>query len=214
LAEIQAAAQNGTLSQFASEGDTKTITIGSYTYHMQLVSINDGTGAAGTYYPNGTADFISVELMDTLHRMNSSNTNVGGWNSCEMRTYLNETVYPTLPSDLRAVIVEKTHMRTAGNKSTNFVSASDKLWLPTEWELFGVANYAGESATYNKHYSIFPDDSSRIKKRVSSTSATYWWDSSPSVSGQRNFCDVEYIGRANDDYASTSYGVVLGLRIG
>ena len=74
-AQIQAAAQNGTLSQFASVGDTKSITFGGYTYHMQLVSINDGTGTAGTYYPNGTADFIAVELLPNGHVINTTNTN-------------------------------------------------------------------------------------------------------------------------------------------
>lgn len=213
-AQIQAAAQNGTLSQFASVGDTKTIAIGSYTYHMQLASINDGTGTAGTYYPNGTADFIAVELLPDTHAMNTTNTNAGGWNDCNMRTYLNNTIYLTLPSDLRAVIVEKTHMRTAGNQSTSLVSASDKLWLPTEWEMFGSATYGGESATYNKHYSIFPDASSRIKKIVGSTSAYYWWESSPQVNGNTYFSNVGTGGGGGASLASSSIGVALCLRIG
>ena len=44
-------------------GQTKPITMGGNTYNLQLARINDGTGTAGTYYPNHTADFISVELM-------------------------------------------------------------------------------------------------------------------------------------------------------
>lgn len=214
-AEIQAAAQNGTLSQFANEGDTKTITIGNYTYHMQLVSINDGTGTAGTYYPNHTADFIAVELLPNTHAMNTTGTNVGGWNDCSMRTYLNSTIYPTLPSDLINVIVEKTHMRTAGNKSTSYVSASDKLWLPTEWEMFGTSTNGGESATYNKHYSIFSSNSSRIKKRVNSTSSgTYWWESSPVTTGDAPFCTVNSSGTADIGYANTTLSVALCFRIG
>lgn len=213
-AQIQAAAQNGTLSQFASEGDTKTITIGSYTYHMQLASINDGTGTAGTYYPNGTADFISVELVPDYRVMNTEETNAGGWNSCEMRTHLNSTIYSSLPSDLRAVIVAKTHMRTAGNQSTNFVSASDKIWLPTEWELFGSNIHSGESANYNKHYSIFPDNSSRIKETAGTTTTYSWWTSSPDVSKTTSFCRVYGTGDPGTGLANYSNYFAIGLRIG
>ena len=196
-------------------GQTKPITMGGNTYNLQLARINDGTGTAGTYYPNHTADFISVELMPDTHNMNSTNTNVGGWKQCAMRTYLTDTVYPALPDDLKAVIIDKTHMYTQGNQSTSFESVSDKLWLPTEWECFGSATYGGESATYNVHYSaIFPDAASRQKTRIGQTSANAWWESSPRVSGATPFCTVSNNGNATYANASATYGVVLGLRIG
>ena len=196
-------------------GQTKPITMGGNTYNLQLARINDGTGTAGTYYPNHTADFISVELMPDTRNMNSTNTNVGGWKQCAMRTYLTDTVYPALPDDLKAVIIDKTHMYTQGNQSTSFESVSDKLWLPTEWECFGSATYGGESATYNVHYSaIFPDAASRQKTRIGQTSANHWWESSPHVSSATRFCYVYSNGDANNTYASTAFGVVLGLRIG
>lgn len=217
--QIQKAVQDGTLSQFASEGDTKTVTIGNYTYHMQLASINDGTGTAGTYYPNHTADFISVELMDSLHNMNDSRTNTGGWNSCKMRTYLNSTVYPTLPTDLKSVIIEKAHMRTSGDGSTNLISASDKLWLPTDWEVFGSATESGESATYNKHYSIFSTGNSRKKHKVDSVGTNeYWFLSSPILTqgslGYGFKAVNPYSGSSESSDSASPRGVVLGLRIG
>ena len=196
-------------------GQTKAITYGGDTYHLQLARINDGTGTAGTYYPNHTADFISVETMRDRQKMNSTNTNVGGWKSAELRTYLNNTVYNALPSDLKAVIIDKTHMYTQGNQSTSFESVTDKLWLPTEWECFGSATNGGESATYNVHYSaIFPDANSRKKIRVGQTSAYYWWESSPIVSYTTAFCNVGSNGDAYGNGASDTRSVVLGLRIG
>ena len=196
-------------------GQTKPITMDGNTYNLQLARINDGTGTAGTYYPNHTADFISVELMPDTHNMNPTNTNVGGWKQCAMRTYLTDTVYPALPDDLKAVIIDKTHMYTQGNQSTSFESVSDKLWLPTEWECFGSATYGGESASYNVHYSaIFPDATSRQKTRIGQTSANTWWESSPNVSSATAFCSVNGNGAAYTNTASTAFGVVLGLRIG
>lgn len=218
-AEIQAAIHDGTLSQFASEGDTKSVVIGGNTFHLQLASINDGTGTAGSYYPAHTADFISVELLPDSHVINSSRSNVGGWNGCEMRTYLNNTIYPTLPSDLRDVIIEKTHMRTEGNQSTNFISASDKLWLPTKVECFGAGTIAsyGEDFTYNKQYSIFTNDNSRKKKKSNSNTFISWWLSTPRVDSSTLFGGVSEIGFTADySYTHTDdlNGVALCLRIG
>lgn len=215
-AQIQTAIRNGTLPQSAV-GQTKSFSFEGYTYHMQLASINDGTGSAGTYYPNHTADFISVELLNDMHVMNSTATNVGGWNDCAMRTYLNSTIYPALPSDLRAVIIDKTHMRTAGNQSTSLVSASDKLWLPTTYEMFGENSQSYlDDADHNIYYSIFPDNTSRIKYRLADpTTALRWWLSSPNVVYSIYFALVNG-GGGRDDYgvANISLGVAIGLRIG
>lgn len=213
---IQELAQAGTLGDYYSVGDTKTITLTTNEQlTLQLASINDGTGSAGTYYPANTVDFISVELMADSHRMNATDTSVGGWNSSEMRTYLNNTVYPTLPSDLKNIVIDKTHMRTQGNKSTTLVSADDKLWLPTEWEVFGAATHGSETSNYNKHYSIFPNTNSRIKyKKAAPSTAVIWWLSSPNTTFATGFCVVNTIGYAGEDYASNSNGVALGLRIG
>ena len=215
--EIATITRQGRLGDIAKEGDTKEITLTtSETLTLQLASINDGTGTAGTYYPANTADFISVELMDSTHVMNSTATNVGGWNDCEMRTYLNETVYPTLPSALKSVIIEKTHMHTAGNQSHDLVSASDKLWLPTTYEMFGEnSQYYLDDADHNIYYSIFPDNASRIKyRKAAPTSARIWWLSSPDVSDSTDFAIVNSDGSRSNYSANNSYGVVLGLRIG
>ena len=208
---------NDLLGLYYNVGDTKTITLTTgETLTMQLASINNGTGSAGTYYPNRTADFISVELMDSTHVMNTQSTNVGGWNDSEMRAYLNETVYPTLPTSLKNIVVDKTHMRTAGNQSHDLVSASDKLWLPTTYEMFGEnSQYYLDDSDHNIYYSIFPDNASRIKyRKAAPTSARAWWLSSPNVSNSTSFAFVLYDGSRGSYSASNSSGVVLGLRIG
>ena len=215
--QIQELVHAGTLGTYYNVGDTKEITLTTNeTLTLQLASINDGTGTAGTYYPANTADFISVELMNSTHVMNSTATNVGGWNDCEMRTYLNETVYPTLPTSLKNIVVDKTHMHTAGNQSHDLVSASDKLWLPTTYEMFGEnSQYYLDDADHNIYYSIFPDNASRIKyRKAAPTSARYWWLSSPNVSSSTRFAAVTSDGSRNYDGAYNSNGVVLGLRIG
>lgn len=215
-AQIKTAAQNGLLSQFASEGDTKTVTFGGHTFHVKLASINDGTGTAAQYYPNGTADFITVELLPDKHSMNTTNTNAGGWNSSNMRSYLNQTVYPTLPSDLKAVIVEKTHMRTAGNSSPDLISASDKLWLPTYYEMFGQNDtHYREDSDHNIHYSIFPDNASRIKHMINLPSQNQSYTLSSPYIEERNFFFGAVSSSGTSDYLSAQieFGVALCFRV-
>ena len=202
------------MTDFAAVGDTKSVTISNKTYNLQLVSINDGSGTAGTYYPNHTADFIAVELLASTHNMNSTNTNQGGWGNSEMRSYLNNTIYSTLPSDLKSVIIQKTHMHTRGNQQTTVTSVSDNLWLPTEWECFGNGNASGDTANYNKQYSIFSTATSRIKKIVGSTSACIWWLASPILNFSEAFCIVNTDGSVSGVSASSTRGVALCLRIG
>lgn len=214
--QIRTMLVNGTLGSTVSVGATKTIKLSTNEIiELQLASINDGTGSASTYYPNHTADFISVNLMDSKHVMNAIDTNVGGWKESELRTYLNETVYPTLPTDLKNVVIDKVHMHKEGNQSTNVVSASDKLWLPTYFECSGNSSYSGESSIYNIHYSIFPDQNSRQKYINGSPYRQPWWTSSPQYDDSTMF--VYYL--SNGDVwkvkANTNNNYcVLGLRIG
>ena len=203
----------GEFANVAAAGDTKSITLtNNEVITMVVANINTGTGNAGAYYPANTADFVAQNLMETGHVMNSTNTNVGGWNSCEMRSYLNTDVWAMLPSDIKAVIVEKTHLRTEGNQSTTLISASDKLWLCTNYEVGGTGQ--GESDANNINYPIFTDNASRIKYRSGQTSASTWWLSSPYTGNTTDFRYVNYAGNLSDNYANGALRIALGLRIG
>lgn len=215
-AQIQVLLTLGVLGNYYNEGDTKTITLSTgEELTMQLASINDGTGDAGAYYPKNTADFVSVEVMQNSHRMNATATNLGGWNDSELRAYLNDLVYPTLPSDLKIFIVTKTHMRTEGNQSTTLISADDKLWLPTLFECYGEYSGASESANYNKQYSIFDTRTKRIKTKRGESTARWWWTSSPMTGTSSSFCLIDYYGnQASTSANDTDKNFAIGFRIG
>jgi hypothetical protein len=216
-AMIKQLAAANTLKNYYQIGDTKTIELtGGERVVMELVSINDGEGTAGAYYPRGTVDFISKDCMQTTRSMNSSNTNAGGWVSCALRTTLNTTIYETLPQVVKDAIVEKTHKTSAGSQSTSLVEHSDKLWLPTEYEMFGAITYSAntENANVNKHYAVFDTNADCIKHQGTNGSAVHWWASSPTVSDSRIFCRVTSSGNDGSDYANLSNGVPLCFRIG
>lgn len=215
-AMLKQLASAGTLGNYYQIGDTKTIELnGGERVVMELVSINDGSGTAGGYYPRGTVDFISKDCLQTIRSMNSSNTNAGGWVSCALRTTLNTTIYEALPQTVKDAIVEKTHKTSAGSQSTSLVEHSDKLWLPTEYEMFGAITYSAntENANVNKHYAVFDTNADRIKNQGTNGSAVNWWESSPVVSDSANFCRV-YSGGSAYAGANSSNGVPLCFRIG
>lgn len=214
---LQQLAAAGTLGNYYSVGDTKTLELsGGERVVMELASINDGEGTAGAYYPRGTADFISKDCMLTTRQMNVSNTNSGGWPSCKLRTDLNNVVYDLLPQAVKDAIVEKTHKSSAGGQSTSLVEHSDKLWLPTEWEIFGSITYAAgtENGNVNKHYAVFDSTGDRVKHLGTGGAATSWWECSPNVSYSTYFCVVGSGGGASYNGAGDSVGVPLCFRIG
>ena len=176
------------------------------------MAINDGTGSAGSWYPNKTVDFICKELYETQYQYNSSTTNAGGFPSSALRSTLVNTIYPLLPSDLKDVIIAKSHSyitSTGGAMGTD----STKLWLPTQYEISGAtATYApGETASNNKKYTL----SSLIKTRNGQTSADHWWLGSLSSVNSNYFWFVYTSGGLYYNAIATyTYGVPLGFRIG
>lgn len=180
--QISGTIADGTFSQYASVGDTKSFEIGGKTYHAEVVAINDGTGDAAQWYPNKTVDFICTELYETEYRYNSSVDNSGGFPSSEIKNTLNNTIYPLLPTDLKNVIIDKSHSYQAGSYSNSSWSSqmstlATKLWLPTYYEIDGAtATYVvGETSSNNKAYTF----ASKIKMQNGQTSAINWWTGSP-----------------------------------
>ena len=83
--------------------EKKELTIGSETYHVQILGfdhddLSNGTGKAGiTVYLK--------EVMTTDHVMNSFCKNIGGWRDSKMRTYLQNDILSSLPNNLQSVIL-------------------------------------------------------------------------------------------------------------
>lgn len=210
--EIKTAIQNGTFTQFASVGDTKSFVIKNKTYHAEVVAINDGTGSAGSWYPDKTVDFICKELYETAYQYNSTKTNTGGFPSSALRETLINTLYPLLPSDLKNVIIDKAHSYIASASGTMSTDAT-KLWLPTHYEIAGTidTSYApGETSANNKKYTL----ASLIKTRNGQSSAGYWWLGSVHSYNTDRFWSVGIIGNLGNDSATYANGVPVCFRIG
>lgn len=212
---IRQLVQADTFKNYYKVGDTKSITLSSgEVVKMQVASINDGSGNAGAWYPKGTVDFISKDCLSKAYPLNSSNATSGGWASTNLRDVLNNTIFQTLPIDLQNVIIEKAHCGSNGQAGHTLVEFSDKLWLPSEYEIIGrnKESSSKENSSYNNQYSIFTNGGSAVKLR-NNASAT-WWTASPFNELAGYWCRVTTTGGIGQNYTSQSEGVVLCFRVG
>ena len=203
--DINTISTTGLATTYFEVGDTKNVSINGTTYVVEIVGFShddkaDGSGKAGI-------TFGLKDCLNTTYAMNSSNTNVGGWGSCALRSTLQSTIYNQLPSDLRSVIKKVTKKASAGSQSTTISSYSDTLFLFAEKEIFGSTTYSvnGEGTQYSK----FTTTSARIKK-VNGT-ANYWWLRSPYSGITGSFCAVDSVGAASYSVAGSSRGVCFGF---
>ena len=115
-----------------------------------------------------------------------------------------------LPSDLRSNIRAVTKWQNNG-ASTSGQSSSNEIWLLSEMEIFGSAQYSNYTANQVQYdfykgvtgWSAAP----KIKYKDTSTStAIWWWERSALSSGSTSFCFVDANGGANFTDARYSFG--------
>ena len=132
---IAANVKSGNTSKY-NVGDTKEVDLGSLGKHMVRIS---NMSACTNGETSETACGFVVEFADiiTKQKFNSTTTNVGGWKDSELRTYINETIYNALSSDLQNVITSTKVLSGNGKNAgeTNF-ETQDKLYLLSAREVW------------------------------------------------------------------------------
>ena len=231
-ATIQKAVQNNNTSAY-NVGDTKSVTINGNNYMVRIANktIGEHCGDNDTEYSQTACGFV-VEFADIVEQraMNSTSTNVGGWPSTEMRTYLNGTFYNSLPSDLQAVIKPTRVISGHGsNDSTNFTT-TDKLYLLSAEEVYGIddgGNHFYDTAYGTSHqleyysnngvtFSTSSWNGTNLDKAIKqyNSSNTWWWLRPADSISSYSFATVGNGGRWNDYSALTANGVAPAFRIG
>ena len=188
---IDACHQNAVPDTWVADGTCyKDMEINGTNYRIDVIGKNHDT-----YTDGGTAP-LTFQLHDcyaTTYLMNVTNTNVGGWQSCQMRTQTMPALKLLLPAEVQAGIRTVNKLTSAGGQSSSIVTTSDELFLPSEIEVFGSTPYsfAGEGTQY-EYYSA---GNSKVKNL--SGSASIWWERSPASSNSMGFCFVHTNNAAN-----------------
>lgn len=200
--QIISACESGSVPDTWVVGDQKTMTINGVDYAIDIIGKNHDTYADGS----GTAP-LTFQLHDcygTKYGMNSSNTNSGGWSSCNMRTTTLPAILALMPSEVQSAIKEVSKKTSAGSQSTTINTTADKLFLLSEVEVLGSSankSVSGEGTQY-EYYSA---GNSKVKNL--NGSANYWWERSPRSTNSTYFCLVSQTGGSSAVSASGNYGV-------
>lgn len=196
-------------------GDTKTISMGSFgTHTLRLANI---TGCTNGETSETACGFV-IEFADIINnqKMNSSNTNAGGWPSSRMRSYINGTIYNALPNDLKSVITQSTIVSSHGTKSGALTyKSTDRLFLLSTKEVYGYETSSSlsgitiPSGSETKQLDYYKKYKNYIKKYNNKDSD--WW--LRSADDTLYYIYVKYDGDVDYDNLENSYGISPAFRI-
>lgn len=201
---IEACHANEVPDTWVADGSCyKDMLINGTNYRIDIIGKNhddlaDGTGKA-------PLTFQMHDCYTTAYPMNDTNTNVGGWKSCKMRTETMPSLKLLLPAEVQAGIRPVKKLTSAGNMSSSIVTTNDDLFLLSEIEIFGSTTYsfAGEGT----QYAYYQAGNSKVKNL--NGSADNWWERSPFSGTSTYFCYAS--GNANAGIASAFYGVAFAF---
>ena len=136
--------------------------------------------------------------------MNSTNTNVGGWNGSWAYTTCMAQWKNCFPSDLQAVIRTTTlYTDNTGDHDSTSASAvtanSNEVYYLAEYEVFGSNYHANPNEPAQQaQYDYYKAGNSKVKYRSDNTStAAYWWLRSLNRNYGAAFCVVHKNGSAD-----------------
>lgn len=194
---------------------------GSNRIHFQLAktALSGGTDICftdGQYLTTGSS---------AAFRMNTSNTNSGGWEDSYMRNNICGTSKTStsgrfmgaIPSALRNVLKSVTkYTDNTGNASTSssaVTATTDYIFLLSEYEVFGSCSLSNSNeASRQQQYAYYSAGNSKVKYRHTSTSSTaFWWLRSATRKNSYGFAYVYTSGDVDYNRAFTSVGVAPGF---
>lgn len=136
--------------------------------------------------------------MTPEHRMHGGSC-PGGWEDSELRKWLNNDYFKTLPTELQKMIHPT--IRKSNDSSGRIHTTEDKLFLPTESELFGSAIYS--ACECGERYPAFCTSKDRVV--VDEDGDGRWYFTSSAYAGNStSFVLVYYLGYVGTNSASSA----------
>ena len=220
---INKAAKSNNYSVY-NVGDTKEVTMDvnddgtDETYHIMVVNTT-----ACTTETSETACGLVLQFEEILNitndenkKMNSTDTNAGGWPESAMRTYLNGTIYNKLKAVIGDIIVETTAI--SGHEygvSTNYTS-QDKLYLLSAKEV-GFDDDFDSAKEETRKLDYYSDNRSRHKYNnhtAGMISTASWWLRSVWNETSSYFYSVGHDGGIVYEKASVTKDLAPAFRVG
>ena len=206
-------------------GSTKEVNLGTTygTHTLRIANTSTPSECSKTGFSQTACGFV-LEFADiiTNHEMNISDIseNVGGWPATRMRTFVNNDIYNSLPTDLKNGIIDTTVVSGHGKSDLSNFTSTDKLYLLAPKEIYTDWDNSNDTAkdltrTLDYYTSIgvtTSNYSGTIKKN--GTSAKWWWLRAADSYINSCFCYVTSNGDWTTGMATDSHGVAPAFRIG
>ena len=220
---IIAKVKAGNGSEYAV-GSTKEVDLGTTygTHTLRVANTSTPSECSTTGFSQTACGFV-LEFADiiTNHKMNDTDTSVGGWPATTMRTFVNNDIYNAIPSEIKNAIIDTTvvsgHGSTNGEK--NFTS-TDKLYLLapkeiyTDWaNSYDTAKVLTRTLDYYTAQGVTTSNKSGAIKK-NGTSTTYWWLRAANSRKTNRFLCVISDGNWSNSATNYTIGVAPAFRLG
>lgn len=207
-------------------GSEKEVMIAEKNYTVRLANNTTPSECNDENFSQTACGFV-VEFVDIVEKrtMNTSDTNVGGWPSSEIRTYANGEFLNNLPSDLQKIIIPTKVISGHGTGDTvNLMSENDKVYLLSTHEIWSnkisynsndvdTAYNSTRQLDYYKNNQVTTTNRSLAIKKYDFIT-NYWWLRTPNFDGNNNFLIVGSNGYWYGNKSSSLYGFSPAFRIG
>lgn len=146
-----------------------------------------------------------VNCLAAQGKMNGTNTNSGSWEGADIRTYLNDYVFPAMSADDRAIFTQFKTITADPYNGTMLETSNDYLALCAEKEIFGQATYSNMTeANALTQFDYYKTAESHTK--TANGNLCYWWQRSPCKDYDSAFC-LSNIGNASFNPAGEKQGI-------
>lgn len=168
------------------------------------------TGGADIAFVDGSYNSTGSSA---AFRMNTTNTNSGGWTGSYMKKTLMPAFKSACSAALRAVIKPVTiysdNVGGGSNTASNVTASSEEFYLPAEFEVHGARSYANSAEqNYQTQLAYYKAGNSKVKYKHNATgTAAGVWCRSAYYYYSAFFCCVDPSGAASNYYAYSSLGV-------
>ena len=206
-------------------GETKTIDMGDYGTHTVRIANTSTPSECRTAGFSQTACGFVLEFADiiTNHVMNENGTNTGGWPATTMRTFINNEIYNSLPSELRNAIINTKVVSSYGKRDTENFTSSDKLYLLSTAEIwaqgssntidYDTARDVTRQLDYYKKMNVDTEKFDSTIKKIEDN-ADIWWLRTAVSDLDNDFYYVYSEGNWEQDHTDFETGVSPAFRIG
>lgn len=227
-ATIAAAAATGDVSAYGIGGRkilTYTTNGEDYsTVELEIVGKNHDILVSTDPLYNGGAEtaaltFICKVLSNEARIMNgkqhsigaNSSLNTGGWNVSELRTWMHDTLFAALPTDLQQAIKPVIKESDNGFFASTIRNTEDTLWIPSDREL-NCENTNAVISGQGEPYAAYTNANSRQKANSGGGVSTYWTRST-GREGQHFYRYIDSQGYPGNLGAANKAGIAWGFCI-